>query len=198
MDLTILKGKTFSRVLRWETEPLVYKAITAITKAAPVAITSTSHGLVDGWRAAVVSAGGMRQINAKNWPLRTTDFHKITKTGDNGITLNDVNSLSYTTYTSGGSLVYYTPTTLTGYTARMQIRATADSTTVLESLTSAAGDIVISDAAKTITITISAADTAAYDFDEGVYDFEMVSSDGTPVVTQLLTGNVYVVDEVTR
>ena len=31
-DLTIKQGKTFSKVIRWESAPLVYKAITAITK----------------------------------------------------------------------------------------------------------------------------------------------------------------------
>src|SRR3990167_287281 len=142
-DLTIIKGKTFSRVLRWESAPFVYKAITAITKAGPVAITATTHDLVTGWRAAVVSSGGMRQINAKNWPLRAADFHKVTKSDANIITLNDVNSSDYTTYTSGGYLVYYTPVSLASFTARMQIRATAESDTTLVSLTSTASDIVL-------------------------------------------------------
>jgi hypothetical protein len=57
-------------------------------------------------------------------------------------------------------------------------------------------DIVLDDTAKTITVTISAADTAAYDFTTGVYDLELVSSGG--VVTQLLAGNVTVGSEVTR
>ena len=198
-DLTIIKGKTFIRTVRWETEPLIYKAITAITKAAPVAITAVGHGLVDGWRAAVVSAGGMRQINAKNWPLRLTDFHKITKTGNDTLTFNDTSSLDYTTYTSGGSLVYYTPSNLSGYTARMMVRATADAADpALVSLTSPSGGIVIDNTAKTITITIAATLTAAYTFSEGVYDLELVSGDATPVVTLLLAGNVFVTDEVTK
>ena len=198
-DLTIIKGKTFIRTVRWETEPLIYKPITAISKAAPVAITAVGHGMVDGWRAAIVSAGGMRQINAKNWPLRLTDFHKITKTGDDTLTFNDTSSLGYTAYTSGGSLVYYTPSNLSGYAARMMVRATADAADpALVSLASPSGGIVIDNAAKTITITIAATVTAAYTFDEGVYDLELVSGDATPVVTLLLAGNVFVTDEVTK
>ncbi len=53
-DITITRGDTYSLVLRWEVLPFVYKVISAITKAAPASITATGHGLVDGWRAAVV------------------------------------------------------------------------------------------------------------------------------------------------
>lgn len=195
-DLVVRKGSTFSRVLRWESLPFVYSAITAITKAAPCVITSASHGLVTGWRCAVVSAGGMRQINAKTWPPRATDFHKVTNTSSSLVTLNEVNSADWTTYTSGGSLVSYTPVSLASFTARMKIRATAESTTVLDSLVSPT-DIVLDDTLKTITITISATDTAAYDFTTGVYDLELASGASPSVVTRLLEGNITVVDEVT-
>ena len=98
-DLTIRKGETFSRVLRWESAPYVYTAITAISKAAPVAITSTTHGLKAGWRAAVTGVQGMRQVNCKSFPPRASDFHKVTVTDANIITFNDVDSTNYTTYT---------------------------------------------------------------------------------------------------
>jgi hypothetical protein len=78
----------------------------------------------------------------------------------------------------------------------MQIRATVDAADPpLVSLVSPT-DITIDDTAKTVTITITAVVTAAYTFSSGVYDLEMVS--GAGVVTQLLSGNVTVLDEVTR
>ena len=195
-DITIVKGATFSRVLRWESTPFVYKAITAVTKAAPVSITAATHGLVTGWRAAVISTGGMRELAAKNWPLRATDFHKVTVVDPNTITINDISSIDFTAFTSGGSLVYYTPVSLSGYTARMQIRPTAEDTaTPLVSLVSPT-DIVLDDTTKTITISISAAVTAAYTFLSGVYDLELVSA--SSVVTKLLSGNVTVESEVTK
>ena len=196
-DLTIIKGSSFSRVLRWESLPLIYKPITAITKAAPVAITSATHGLKAGWRVAVVSAGGMRQINAKNWPLRSADFHKVTVPDPNSVTLNDVNSSEYTAYTSGGYLVSYTPVSLASFTARMQIRSSVDATTTLVSLTSSSG-ITLDDTGHTITVSIPAADTAAYTWTEGVYDLELASGDVPPIVTKLLSGTIFVVSEVTR
>ena len=197
-DITIRRGETWTRVLRWESAPFVYSAITAITKTAPVQITSPTHGLVTGWRAAVVSAGGMRQINAKTFPPRSTDFHKVTRVDANIITMNDVNSADFTAYTSGGFLVSYTPVSLDGFSARMMIRETVESTgDPLVSLVSP-DDIELDDADHTITVTISAAATAALEFSTGVYDLELVSGDATPVVTRLLSGNVIVIPEVTR
>jgi len=198
-DLTILKGKTFSRILKWESAPFIYAPITAVTKAAPCVITAAGHGIVDGWRVAIRDVLGMRALNAKTWPLRASDFHKATYISTSQISLNDVVSLGYDAYTSGGALIYYTPVSLAGFTARMQVRATDVATgTALIDLTSTAGDIVIDDTAKTITITISAVATAALTFSAGVYDLEMASGDATPVVTRLLSGNIFVGEEVTR
>jgi len=197
-DITIVKGKTFARVLRWESLPLVYKPITAITQAAPVVISAAAHGLPDGWRTAVTSAQGMREINAKvpgkGKPPLASEFHKATVLTAGTISLNDINSLEFTAYTSGGTLVYYTPVSLAGATARLQIRATEESTAVLLNLVSPT-DIVLDDAAKTITITITAAVTAAFTFLTGVYELEITIAG---VVTQLLRGSVTVVEEVVR
>jgi len=195
-DLTIIKGSTFSRVLRWESLPFVYTPITAITKAAPAVVTAAGHGLVTGWRAAILSAGGMRQINAKNAPPTARDFHKVTFVSSSQVNFNDIDSSEFTTYTSGGVLCSYTPVSLSGFSARMKIRATASDTTVLASLVSPT-EIVLDDTNHTITITIPAADTAAYTFSAGVYDLELVSGAVVPVVTKLLSGNIVVADEVT-
>ncbi len=87
-----------------------------------------------------------------------------------------------------------TPINLTGYSARMQIRASVDSSSTLVSLTSGSG-ITLGGAAGTIAVLISATDTASLS-QNGVYDLELVSGSG--VVTRLLQGNVIVSKEVTR
>lgn len=196
LNLVIRQGETFLRVIRWETPPFVYKAITAITKAAPVSITATGHGLATGWRVAVVSAGGMEQINAPNSPPRDSDFEQCTVGDANTITLNRVNSTEYDTYTSGGYLQFYTPVDLVGYTARMDIKNRIGGTE-LASITSGAPDnrIVLDNVNHTITITISAADTAAFTWTKGYYDLEMVSPTG--VVTTIFSGTVTLTREVT-
>jgi hypothetical protein len=197
--LIIQKGKTFSRVIRWESEPFLYKAITAITKAAPAVITSATHGIPDGWRVAIVSVQGMTEINAErpSDSLRASDFHRATVVDANSISINDINSSEFTTYTSGGYIQLFTPVDLTGYTARMDIRATETSATALLELnTNPPGPdtrIVIDNSAKTITLTISAADTVVT-WKNGVYDLELVSGS---TVTQLLKGAITVDGEVT-
>lgn len=195
-DLAIVKGSTFTRTIRWETLPLVYTPITAISKSAPVVIASAGHGLKDGWRAAVASPGGMRQIKAKSSPPRESDMHRVTVLTTDTVSFNDVDSTNFTTYTSGGSLVSYTPMSLAGASARMQIRETAEATgDPLVSLVSPT-DIVLDDTAHTVTLTIAATATAAFDWEVGVYDLEIIAADET--VTKILAGNVVVTDEVTR
>lgn len=195
-DLVIRKGSTFSVVLRWESLPYVYKIITNITKAAPAVITAAGHGVPNGWRVAVMSAGGMRQINVKNNPPRENEFRQATVVDPNTIELNDVNSLDFNAYTSGGALIYRSPVDLAGATARMQIRETAEDTDILFSLTTENSRIVIDPNAKTITLKILAVDTDDLTFLTGVYDLEFVAADAT--VTSLLQGAVIVESEVTR
>jgi len=95
---------------------------------------------------------------------------------------------------------------LTSYTARMQIRSTYASGTVLESLTSSNGEITITAANGKLDLALSAARTAniAVDLNSTtkppksvyVYDLELVDNAGT--VTKLLYGDAVVYGEVTR
>ncbi|MBK8772131.1 MAG: hypothetical protein IPM06_17155 [Rhizobiales bacterium] len=143
---------------------------------------------------AVVSAGGMRQINAKNTPPRSTDYRRATVPDTSTVALNDVNSTNYSTYTSGGYLQYKTPVDLTGFTARMSIKDVVGGTELLR-LDTTNARIALDNAAKTIALTISAADTAAITWLEGVYDLELVSATG--VVSLVMSGAVTVDTEVT-
>jgi hypothetical protein len=198
-DLTIKQGSTFTRVLRWESPPYIYKAITGITKAAPAVVTAASHGIPDGWRVAVVSVKGMTQINAKKAPPADADYTRATFIDSNSLELNEVNSTDYGTYTSGGYLQLLTPVDLSGYTGRMKIKDKIGGTVLASTDVGDAPNNVITitldNAAKTITVQIDASDTASFTWTKGVYDLEMVSSGG--VVTDLLQGKVTVELEVT-
>jgi hypothetical protein len=85
---------------------------------------------------------------------------------------------------------------LTGYTARMQVRATLESASTLVELTTANGRIALGGAAGTITLSISATDTEALTAGRGVYDLELVSGSG--IVTRLLQGVATISRNVTR
>jgi tRNA threonylcarbamoyladenosine modification (KEOPS) complex Pcc1 subunit len=78
----------------------------------------------------------------------------------------------------------------------MQIRSEVDSSTAALSLTTENGRIALGGTAGTITLTVSATDTAAVTAGEYVYDIELVSGSGT--VTRLLQGCFTVDAEVTR
>lgn len=193
-NLVILQGKTLSQIVLWETSPIVYKPITAITQGAPVRITSAGHGVPDGWNVAIVSVKGMKQINALTTPPKERDYYPATKVDANSIELNDVNSSDYSAYTSGGYIQYNTPASLVGYSARMSIKDKVGGTELL-SLTTVNNRIVLDSANFTIKLTLSATETAALTWTKGVYDLEMVSASG--VVTAILTGAITVTKEVT-
>ena len=85
---------------------------------------------------------------------------------------------------------------LTGYTARMQVRSTLESATSVVELTTANSRIALGGVAGTISLTISATDTAALTAGRGVYDLELVSGSG--IVTRLLQGVCTISRNVTR
>lgn len=188
--LTIYQGSTFSEVLRWESTKRVYKTITGITQAAPAVVTSTTHGVPDGWRVKLTNVGGMKEIND------TSTYRKATVLTANTIELNDINAVGFTAYTTGGILEYFQPVDLIGYTARMQIRAKLESTSTLLELTTENSGIAIDNVAKTITLTITAVASAALTWTSGTYSLELIGPSG--VVTTLLNGDVVVKKEVTR
>ncbi len=189
ISFKLYQGSTFAETLRWESSKKIYKSITGISQAAPCVVTSTGHGVPDGWRIKVTNAGGMKELNSSD------TYYTATKLTDNTIELNAVNSLGYTAYTTGGVIEYNEPVNLTGYTARMQLREKIDSAEIIKELTTENGGIVIDTAKYKIDLIISAADTALFTFSSVVYSLEMVS---TSVVVPFANGTITLVKEVTR
>lgn len=190
INFKVYQGSTFSEVLRWESSKKIYKTITGITNAAPCVVTSTSHGIPDGWRIKITNVAGMTDINSSD------TYHVATVTGSDSVEINSINSVGYKSYTSGGIIEYNEPVDLAGYTARMQIREKLDSSTVIKELTTENSGITVSNTGKYIQIDITATDTAAFTFSSAVYSLELISSGGK--VTQLANGTLTLVKEVTR
>ena len=193
-NFTLVQGDTFDKDVHWEVEPVVFKAITGITQAAPVVLTVPTHGLVSGWRTAVVSVKTMIELNAlKDPPKDPSDYHQMKVNDPSTIELVGVDSSLYTAYGAGGGyLRYNTPKDLAGYTARMSIKDKVGGTEILR-LTDVNGGIVIDNVAKTIKILMTATQTAAIT-KACVYDLEMVN--GT-VVTKIVRGKLSLMPEVT-
>lgn len=189
LNLKVYQGATFRETLRWESSTKVYKAITGITKSAPVVITAVGHGMPVGWRTKVTNVVGMTELNSND------TYHFVTEKSTDSITINAINALGYKDYTSGGVLEYNEPVPLAGYTGRMQIRGKLTDAEVILELTTENGGIIIDDTNKTITIVITAAQSALLDFSAAVYSLELVN--GTEVIP-FLSGGITLVKEVTR
>lgn len=191
INYRMYQGSTFLQLYRWESETKVYVPITSITKAAPCVITTTTaHNLPVGWRFKVSGAGGMKEINSQ-------EHYVATSTQSNTITINSLNSLGFTAYTSGGVVEYGQPVSLTNYAARMQIRESVDSETVIHSATTENGQISLNLTDSVIKLEIPATTTAQFEFETAVYSMELYDST-TGVVVPFIAGNITLVPEVTR
>lgn len=194
LNLSITRGSSFKKVLRWETGAFAYKTITAVPSLAPLRLTVPGHELPSGWRFAVQSVKGMTQLNAVKSPPADSDYYKGISIDGDTIEVNSVNAMDFGTYTTGGVVLYKKPMDFNGYTARMTIKDKIGGTELL-SLTTENNRIELLPITKTIELLISAADTELITFSKGVYDLELVSSSGE--VTKLLTGSIKVIGEVT-
>lgn len=183
-NLTIRKGKTFAHVLRWGVEPIVYAPITGITKAAPMRVTSPTHGLVDGWPAAVVSVIGMEEANASKIPPAAKDYHQAKRVDADHVEFNRINAAGFKAYKSGGYLQYYTPADLAGTSPRMvvwdkpggSIIASSDSAHITAGAAAIALDV--DNALKTIIFTFTDEVTAAITQTKAVFEAEITDSLG--------------------
>jgi hypothetical protein len=144
--------------------------------------------MVAGWRCIITGVSGMTEINSG-------EYKESSNITTDEIIFNSINPVTWRTYTSGGVVEYNTPVDLAGMTARMQIRPTITSDTLIDEFTTESGEIVINNTLKTITLTIPADVTATYTFRNAVYSIELVS--GT-VVIPLAFGNIALETEVTR
>ena len=76
------------------------KTITAITKANPAVVTSSSHGYSNGDFVTITNVVGMTEVNGKTFKVadKTTNTFEL-----QDVDGNDINSSSYTAYSSAGT-----------------------------------------------------------------------------------------------
>lgn len=184
-DFCVQSGETWHPTIRWGTGVLTTKAITAINRAAPAAITAPAHGVPNGWPVAIRGVEGMTQINAKRYPPQGDDWHAATVSDANSLSLNDVDSSAYTAYDEDGFVVYDTPKDFTGCSFALTIYDNPEHDgTALAALTSPT-DITLESTLKTITPLLQ---TAALTWDIGY--FRLLATEPSGVVTELLRGSI--------
>lgn len=188
IDIEITQGSDWSQVFSYASDVLTWKPILGITRAAPCVVNAQAHGLPAGWPFWIEGAGGMRDINRL---VAEDEPYFATPVDADHVAIQDLSSFDFDAWTSGGAIGYYSPVDLTGFTARMQIRSSVGSDTILATPT-----VTVSAALYTITPALLAAVTALLDFNSAEYDLELVSAGG--IVTPIARGLVTLVREVTR
>ncbi len=185
LDLHIVQGATLRDTLRLMQPRLEYRPITAIG-GSPVRLT-VDHGLPGNWLAWVEGSTGLQGLNCST----RARPHRVTVIDESTLEINALSAFGLAP--SGGQLIYKPPVDLTGAAARMQIRAGIGGALLLE-LTTENGGLAITGPG-TLVRTLSAAQTAALTWTEGVYDLEVEYAEGT--VQRYLQGKVTVSREVT-
>jgi hypothetical protein len=84
---------------------------------------------------------------------------------------------------------------LTGYTARMHIRDSADSTNIIEILTTENEQVIINELDGRVDILLTPAETEALTSEKYVYDLELESPEGH--VIKIISGKLTVRSEIT-
>lgn len=175
LPLAITRGETWLQVLRLGAGDYVYRDIASAEARAPCRLGVTAHGLPEGWFCWIADAKGMLPLNCE--PPRVP--YRVHVVDANTIELLNVNAASWNPYTGRGVLYTRAPYNLTGLQGRMQIRAEAASTSaVLVEITTANNKMVLDAALGTISLTLTAVETAALAFDSAVYDIEVFDGAG--------------------
>lgn len=185
LDLHIVQGSTLRDTLRLMQPRYEYRPITALG-GSPLRLT-VDHGLPGNWLAWVEGVSNMQGVNRS----QRERPHRVTVVDESTLEINALSAFGLNP--SGGQLIYKPPVDLTGATARMQIRAGLGSALLLELNTENGGLAIIGPG--TLVRTLSAAQTAALTWTDGVYDLEVEYADGT--VQRYLQGAVTVSREVT-
>lgn len=178
LALEIGRGLSVDLPIRIETDDLVYVAMNDMEQSAPLRVEATAHGLPDGWRAAIMNASGMTEVNVPWDRLRERDLRRVATVDVDHVDFVDINATAFQPYTGGGQLVYYQPLDLTNYTgAEMTVRPLSG------------GDPVVVWSTEDSTMEIDSGNAAAWlrltdeqsgDIDAGRYTFELklLRSDG--------------------
>ena len=189
-ELLVERGKLFTAIVRWETEPIIRKPITAISLASGAPrLTVDTTGIPDGWIGEVYGVEGMKQINeAGQQPMtvvnaNTIELNKVTPADDNG--------KLWPAYTSGGFIKFNAPKSLANYVPVIDFKDKVGGTVWASSQASNAPlniiDATANDTTKTIILRISALDTEAIPMTvkKGIAELEMHHTSDTSDVVKL-------------
>jgi hypothetical protein len=202
------RGETTNIPIRVERAGIVYAQIETLILAAPLRVIAPGHGLPEGWRAAIVNAGGLSRLNARRDPPEDADLRRVRRIDAGAIDFPDVNGRGLPgNYQEGtGQLAFHPPLELAHFAAaRMQVKdavggnvlATFATPGALAAAVPLDGALEIDAGASVLWLRLSAAQAAALAFEAGVFDIELLDHDGSVIAICPATSLFEVTPEIT-
>jgi hypothetical protein len=191
-DFEIEQGAYWTETFNWYGGGKQMAPIEDIVVGYPTKITVTAHGLPSVSATPVIVSGveGIKDINSELLGIEQA----IYLDADNFYM--PVSSVADVWVPGTGEITWHAPSTTTGGTARMQIRKNWHSSTILHTLTTENGGIVITDADASFQLIILSAATTAFQFINAVYDLEFIDASG--LVIRIAAGNIFLRREITQ
>lgn len=177
--ISLLEGKSLALPVRYGSDKIVYRAISAISLSAGAPrITIDTTDLPDGWPVAITRVLGMTQINAENSPPEDSDYKSATVIDATTIELNGIDPTGWKPYVSGGFVQWHEPADLADFKARAHIRRRKGAEgEPLFVMTSENGLIDIDNTEKITTLYFDSEDFTGLDWRTGWIELELYKSD---------------------
>lgn len=197
--LKVPRGATFRKGWVWYDGEDVIKPITVITRGFHTEITAPLHGFPStDIPVALLDVGELNTLDASGNPSFATKNRILAHALDANKFSVEVDSSEFSAYDgTGGYVVYRPPKNLTGYTARMQFRATVNAADILLELTSGNG-ITLGGAEGTIDMVLTDAQTTAFAKNAGVWNIELTAPVPSLDVTRFDEGTIELTADVNR
>ena len=182
LKIEVRLGASADIPIRVETGSLTFAPIASIAKSAPVRVVTTDpHGIHDGWRAAIVDAKGMTELNADT--VSDRDLTKVTVIDATTLDLDGISSLSFRTHTANtGAVAFYAPKDLSAYTsANMDLKKRIGGV-VEANFSTTAGTLEIDVATNAVWLRLADTDTALLSARDYVFDIELTRPTGIDAI----------------
>jgi len=182
LKIEVRLGASADIPIRVETNNLTFAPIASIVKSAPARVVTTDpHGIPDGWRAAIVDAKGMTELNADT--VSDRGLTKVTVIDATTLDLDGISSLSFRTHTANtGAVAFYAPKDLSAYTsANMDLKKRIGGV-VEANFSTTAGTLEIDVATNVVWLRLADTDTALLSARDYVFDIELTRIDGIDAI----------------
>ncbi len=186
--LAIPLGHTFEFVFRIGTAVPVLRAIEAISKTAPVTLTVPNHGLTRDWPFRIEQLQAPTELNSPEDD--PGDCYLADVVDPRTLRLAGVNGLGLKAFAGAAAVIrYYKPDDLTGLAARLLVRKLAGGE-VLATYSSTEGGVRVEIDTASIVLALSALQTKAITWRQGVYDLELFDPLDAGRVYQIASGSI--------